>query len=473
MPNIRNFNIGGLNLYVNPLLRKDGELLQAVNVDNYPYGAVSKRPGYNTFLGTANGGAVTNLFSWTKDNGDLYLYRSSGTLLYYSIGGTGAWTVPTNGTVASGNYIGHAILDNTLVICDGAGSTRHTTSGTAFTDTVLAPVGVDVAQYQNRIYVAGTASDLFYSTTNDATNWSTSGTSDSSSLKIPGAGRLKKLFVASDRLIANKTSGKQFKWDGYSLVDTASRNGVTSPWSVDEIEGYYFYLNRVGHYGYSGDRPQILSNPIQPQIYNNAGSGVAGTMFDNAGGGVYRQDYFLAVGTTTDDYGGVTINDSVIKYNYQTNQYMNYKYNVFPKVFHSYKDTNGVERMIFGGAGGQVYQLSGTATSDNGNAISAKVEFLIHADVPDREKLFKQIKLYFNPGCNATCQVAVADSFIKGDANKQWMDVGGVNTGVAILNPTQGNNRGRFMHVRIQDSSTTNRFTFYGYDYEAEIVGNP
>lgn len=473
MPVVRSFNIGGLNLYVNPYERGDGELLQAVNVDSYPYGAKSKRPGYNTFLGTANGEAITNLFSWTKDNGNIFVYRSSGTLLYYSIGGTGAWTVAGNGTVASGNYIGRAVLDDTLVICDGAGSTRHTTNGSAFTDTVLAPVAVDLAQYQNRIYAAGTASDLFFSTTNDATNWATSGTSDSSSLKIPGAGRLKSVFVASDRLIANKTSGKQFKWDGYSLVDTASTNGLSSQWSVAETEGYYFYLNRLGVQGYSGNRPQVLSNAIQPQIYNNTGNAIAGTMFDNAGGGAFKYDYYLGVGTVTDDYGDVTINNAIIKYNYQHNEFLNYKFASFPKVFHSFKDINSVDKLIFGGADGQVYQLSGTATSDNGVAIESVMEFVIHADAPDRDKLFKQIKLFFNPGCNAQCQVAILDYFTKGDANKRWVSLGSANTGVAELDIDQDTRRGKFMYVKIMDNSKTARYTFYGYAYEAEIVGNP
>lgn len=473
MANRSNFNIGGLNLYVNPLLRKDGELVQAVNVDSYPYGAKSKRPGYTTFLGTANGSAVSNLFSWTKDNGDLFVYRASGNVLYYSVNGTGAWTIAGNGTITANNYIGHAVLDNTLVICDGAGSTRHSTNGSAFTNTTLAPVAVDLVQYQGRIYALGTASDLFYSTTNDATNWNTSGTSDSSSLKIPNAGKLLKGFVASDRLIANKTSGKQFKWDGYSLIDTSSDNGVTSPWSVDQTQGYYMYLNRLGHQGYDGGRPKVLSNPIQPQIYNNAGSGVAGTAFGTAGAGVFKYDYYLAVGTTTDDYADITIPNNIIKYDFQKNEYLNYSFASFPRVFHSFKNTSGVDTFIFGGVDGQVYQLSGTATSDNGSAISSVMEFVLHYDAPDRDKLFKKIKLYFSPGSNAKAQIAVADSFVKGDSNKEWIELGSANTGLIDFDIPQDNRNGKFMFVKIYESSTTARFTFYGYVYDAEIVGNP
>lgn len=472
MAEIRNFNSGGLNLYVNPLLRSDGEFIQLTNVDSYPYGAKSKRTGYTTLLGTANGSTVTNLFEWTKQDGSLFLYAAHGNVLNYSVEGTGTWTTPTNGTIASGNYVGHAVLEDTLVICDGAGSTRYTTDGSTFTDGTLAPVAVDLVQYQRRIYALGTSDTLFYSVTNDPTNWATTGTSDSSSITIPGAGKLLKGFVASDRLVVSKSSGNMFKWDGYSLVDTGSELGVTSPWSVDQSEGYYFFLNRLGHFGYGGARPQILSNAVQPQIYNNKGSAIAGANFDTAPGGVNRYKYYLAVGTTTDDYSNTTIDDNIIVYDYQTNEYLNHSYAHNPTCFLEYKDTNNVTQFAFGGAGGQAYQLSGTATSDAGNAISSTIEFVIHSDAPDRDKHWKNMKLFFNPGCNAKVQVALANSYLKGDSEKVWGEVLGCNNGVCEVFFKQGENRGKFLYVKIYDSSKDSSYTYYGYTYDAEIVGH-
>lgn len=472
MPIKQVFDMGGLNLYINPLARNDGEALHLLNVDNYPYGAKSKRPGYISFLGTANGSAVTNLWSWEKNNGDLFLYRESGGVIFYSINGTGAWTTAVNGTVTAGNYIGNAVLDDTMVICDGAGSTRHTTNGTSFTNTTLAPVAVDVVQYQNRIHALGTSSDDFYSTTNDATNWATTGTSDSSSIKIPGGGRLLKGFVAGDRLILNKTSGKQFKFDGFSLVDSGSTRGVTSPWSVDDVEGSFFYLNRLGINVHGGGRSKILSNPIQPQIYNKNENGIVGTVYDNAGGGVYRHDYLLSVGTTTDDYCNRTINDNIIAYDYQTNEYRNWNFYHKPNVFHSYKDINGDEKLIFGGANGQVYQLSGTATSDAGFPIKTEMEFLITAGAPKLDKSWDNIDLFLNPGCNAQVQVAISDNYIKNDENKKWESATGLNTGTFSYDFIKGENRGKFLYVKISEKSTTSKTVLYGYAYNAEFVGH-
>ena len=50
----------------------------------------------------------------------------------------------------------------------------------------------------------GTASTLFYSSAGDATDWSTSDPSDSSSFEIPGEGKLRAIFKANNRVISCK-----------------------------------------------------------------------------------------------------------------------------------------------------------------------------------------------------------------------------------------------------------------------------
>ena len=44
------------------------------------------------------------------------------------------WTVCGNGTITSGAHIGYDVLGDTMLIVDGAGSTRHSTNGTSFTE---------------------------------------------------------------------------------------------------------------------------------------------------------------------------------------------------------------------------------------------------------------------------------------------------------------------------------------------------
>lgn len=468
MPNITVLNLGGLNTYVSPLIKNDGDLIQGVNVESFPFGAKSKRSGYITYLGTPDTNAVTNLFNWSRNDGStFYNYRTSGSLLYYSAQGTGAWSIAGNGTVTTGNRIGYAVLDDTLIICDGAGSTRHTTSGTSFTNTTLAPVATDLAQYQGRIYAAGTSSTLFYSTSNDATNWNTTGTSDSSSFTIPGAGKLSRLFIAADRLIANKNSGLQYRWDGFSLVDTGTKLAPTSPWSVAQSDGYYFWLNRLGYFGYGGDRPQILSNSIQRQIYNNSGSAIAGTTFNNAPSVEHQYDYLTSVGTVSDDFVGVTIPNAIQKYNFQRNEWLNDSYYHRPTSWLSFKDVNGNQQLIFGDASGQCYQRSGTATSDSGNPITSVIEFVHHGGVPQFEKKWDWFTAFFNPGNQAKVQIAVTDTFTRDHLN--WFDLGDCSDGVAEFRFPQ-NTRGRFLFVKIYESSYSSKFIFYGYDLQATVI---
>jgi len=459
-------NIGGLNTFLNPLDQKDGELIYALNVDSNPYGAKTKRHGYISFLGTADGSTPTTLFSWTKNDGTTeFLYRASGSSLYHSLQGTGAWTLSGGGTISAGAHVGHSVLDNTLICGDGVGSTRHTTNGTSFTNTTLAPVAEFFAQFQNRIFAGGTSSTLFYSTTGTASNWDTA--VDSSSLAIPGAGKINMVNNINDRIVTSKNSGIMHRWDGYNLVDVSTKLGPSSPYSVDEAEGYHFWLNRLGIFGYGGSKPQLLSNAIERQIYNNAGSGIAGATFGTAPGVVHRYDYYVAAGTVTDDFAGRRIDNAIIKYSYQKNEFLNYEFAHFPTAFHSFVDTNGVAQLIFGASGGQCYQLSGTALSDAGSAIEAQMELVVHLGAPEVEKKWNKFWAFFNPGCQAKVQVAIGDTYQK--EFQTWQELGASANGVMDISFPESS-RGRLLFVKIYEESKDAPFTFYGMSVDADPI---
>src|SRR3990172_2476237 len=199
MATIQVYDIGGINLKVQPLLHKEGDLIRSVNVETFPIGAKRKRPGYVTYLGTMpNGSAVQGLFNWTRNNGtQFWNYAFAGGLLYSSQQGTGAWTITGNGTFNSAGTITNAVLEDTLCVSDGVGSVFTTTNGTSFTAAAASPVSVSLEEYHQRIYAAGTASNLFWSNVGTPTDW----TNDSSSVLIPGAGKLSALFKSGDRLV--------------------------------------------------------------------------------------------------------------------------------------------------------------------------------------------------------------------------------------------------------------------------------
>lgn len=460
------FNIGGVVTYTNPL-NNDGQLIHAVNVTSYPYGAKTKRTGYSTFLGTADGQQVNSLFSFAKNDGTtLFLYRASGSAIRYSAQGTAEWAVATNGTIANGAHFGHAVLDNTLIGGDGQGSTRHTTSGSVFTDTTLAPPGEFFEEFQRRIYVAGTSSTLFYSTTNDATNWNTSGTSDSNSFTIPGAGKLGKIYKTGDKLNTTKNSGLMHKWDGFSLIDMATKYGPSSPYSVAKAEDYPFFLNQLGIYGQGGAKPELLSNAIQRQFYNDANTGIAGTAFAAIPAEVHRYDYLASVGTVTDDFTKRTIPNAIIKYDFQKNEYLNWSFANKPTALLSYKDINNTQQLIFGDAAGQVYKMD-NSTTDNGVAIAAEMVFFFTYNAPQDDKKWNWWRGFFNPGCEAKVQIASSNTFEY--THLQWKDLGDCSSGICEFRFPE-NSRSKFLFVRIYESSKTSRFTFYGQDIDAKVI---
>lgn len=470
MKSFQVLNLGGLNQYTNPLIKGNGELIHSVNVDSYPLGGKTKRSGYIDYLGTADGSAVTSLFS-CEFNGSIFAYRASGSSLYYSVGGTGAWTLAGNGTISPGSYVGYAVLGNTLILGDGVGSTRHTTNGTSFTNTTLAPVSNQFAQYQNRVYACGVGTSnnyLFYSTSNDATNWNLSGTADSSSLTIPGEGYLSKVINSFDRLVIMKTSGKILKWDGYSLIDSASNSGARSYRSVATKESLVMWLNGNGVYGYSGGLPQLMSNAIQGQIYNRNGNGISATDLLNAPATFSRNSYLVGVGTVTPDITNYQIPNALINYDLQKNTYDNYSFYHKPTAMHTFIDATGKEVTIFGTDTGQCYKLSGTATSDAGYPISSMIELCIATEDATNIKEFSRFRAVFNPGSNAKVRIAVSNSF---STEKRWTDIGDAENGIYRY-AFPNDSRGQLLFINIYESSITAPYSFYGIGVDYNVIPN-
>lgn len=462
--------IGGLDLYTNPLLdtSRDGIVLRAVNVDSASYGAKNKRSGYITYLGTPDTSSITDLFSWKQDSGtQMFTYRASGSLLYYSFQGTGNWTQCGNGTITPGSHIGRTVLANTLLISQNAGTTRHTTNGTSFTDTSGAPAGEAVTQFQNRVYITGTSTTLFYSTTNDPTNWQTTGTSDSNSFTVPGAGRNNRIFKLNNRLLISKISRSLFKWDSFNLIDMASDMGMSSPYSFGSVEDNGMWINERGLFTSAGDQPQLVSNPIYRYFQNNNGSAIMGTSLENAPGAVHYYDYLCAVGSMTDDFTNETVDNAIIKYNFQKNEFLNWSFADFPTTLHAYKDLNNIPQLIFGNSNGQAFQYQGTATSDAGKPIESVLELLFDFGQPHMEKDWRILWGFFNPGCGAQISVATSNTFIK--EAKKWQVIGPAKDGVVYHRFPYGE-RGRFLYVKITESSRTPAYTLYGFALDADVV---
>jgi len=454
---------GSLNLSINPLIHKEGDMVRCLNVENDQFGAKKKRPGYTTYLGTTpNGSSVADLMTWQRNNGtQFWNYVFAGGNLYYSQQGTGAWTICGNGTLNSGGTLTSAVLEDTLLIGDGVSATKHTTNGTSFTNTTSAPIAVDLEDYQNRIYAIGTASSMFWSNVGTPADW----TNDSSSVNIPGPGKLTTLRKLSDRLITGKNSGIQHRWDGYNLFDLSTELAPTSSRSIAKVEKLDFGLNRLGVFVYNGDTPELISNAVEKQIYNDAGEGMAGTTFDNAPAVAHKYEYMLSVGTVTDDLTDETISDCILMYDYQTNEWWNNRFANRPSAWLSYVDAVGDEQLIFG-SGNQCYTYGGTNTTDNGATIEVVMEGIIHLNTL-LDKKWNWFRALFNPGCEAHIQIAISNSFTKG--KKNWQDLGQATDGAVEYRFPSGS-QGKFLFWKITEASRNARLHWFGFEYDAQII---
>ena len=453
---------GGLNLALNPLSLKEGDLIRAINVTLDQFGAKKKRPGYTTYLGTPDNAEVTTLFNFTKDSGtQLWNYRFSGSVLYYSAQGTGDWTTCGNGTFAGGGTIGHAITENTMLIGNGVDATRHTTNGTAFTDTSSAPIAAHFVDYQNRIYAGGTASSLFWSTAGTPTDWIT----DSSSIQIPGPGKINSVIKVGDRINISKNSGGMYRCN---LFDLATNLGPTSASSIGNVEDFRFYFNNTGVYGFGGNKPEIISNPIEKQIYNDAGSGIIGTTFPNIQAVVHRYEYIATLGSVTDDLTDELIENAIGVYDYQADEWFNWKFANKPTAYLSYKDALGDQQLIFGDSGGQCYTYGGTNTSDNGQTIEVVMEGILHGGTLKLKK-WSWIRFLFNPACEASVLIAPSNTFTK--QNKQWINLGQAINGIVEFKIPAGT-RSRLMYYKIIEASRQTRMNWYAMEYDADLDDN-
>jgi len=467
------YRLGGLNVGVNPMLQEEGQFLQLVNVDSDPVGVKTKRPGIVQYLGSVDQEIVRGLFNWTRNNGtQFWNYRYSGSVLYYSTQGTGAWTACGAGTFDGGTIMGHAVLEDVMIVGDGVNPTKHTSDGTSFGTTASAPIASYFEEYQNRIWAGGTASSLFYSTTGTASNW----TADSSSISIPGAGKINQVFKLADRLTITKNSGAIFRYDGNNLVDTATKLGPSSSYSLGQVEDYRFWLNRLGIFGYGGEAPQIVSNPIQSYIYNNKGTSISGEDFDTSPAGVYRYNYYVSVGDIENEFSADIVDNAIIVYNYQLNELSAYSFVASrqPRAFLTYKDAGGSDRFVFGDGSGLCWTFGGTALYDIETPddvvipITAKLEYVWHGKTL-LEKKFNYIRLLFNPGMEGQIQIAVTDTF--SEPARNYVTLGQAIDGIVEFH-FPSSSRGRFLFVKIIDSSRTSRFVFYGMEIDFDLINH-
>lgn len=461
---------GGINTKISPLLQPEGNLFTCVNLNSDPIGAKTKRGGIEKFLNNPDGQQVNNIFTFESGTID-YLYRMSGSVLYfYDIAGGGTtWTPMENGTIEGGGRFGHTVLYDTLIGGNGVGSTRHTTNGTSFTNTDLAPLAPFWTQNFGRVYAVNDQT-LFWSSANNASNWQTAGSSDSSSIQLPGGGTANGLFTTYNRVVASKSSGIMHRWDTYSRETVPGRLAPTSNWGVTDMDDLKLYPNRLGVYSFTGDYPKLISRPVEKQFYNSDNTGIPGTLFPALVAGEFQYNYYLSEGSYTDPMTGASLDRAVLVYDYFHNEFSNYQWTFTPTAYGEYIDTNGDSWQLIGSPDGQVYKVDSTLMTDDGESIEAYMEGFSVMGKDFKDKKVYRAWVHTNPGCQAKLQISMTDNLY--ETTRQWFDVGDLSRGITYVEFPQDKNRGKYMFYRFYESSSDRPWTVYAITFEFDYIGD-
>lgn len=143
----------GLDTYHNPSTLPDGFVQDGLNVLYDDVAPITKRAGYTTAWSTTTGFAFTGLWTYTdQSNTTWQIARSSTQITASNLGGS----VVKITTVAASNFVGETNAFGNAYFVDQTQGLYYW-NGTSTTYVVGSPKGSIIAQFHNRLWIAGAA----------------------------------------------------------------------------------------------------------------------------------------------------------------------------------------------------------------------------------------------------------------------------------------------------------------------------
>jgi len=461
----------GMHRNVSPLATVKGEWKKIINWDIAKIGCATKRDGYTSILNVPDESEILSIIPFiVGSTRKLIMINAAGKLYVADPIVDETWgTAKLTGLDTSARWTGAMLHDgsgNAVMILGNGVETYRTSDADTFVDansTDGAPLAKYWTAWQERIFCAGVPADkdvLHWTSIGDATDWSSVSPSDSGSLNIDkfAGGVIQNIKMVNDRVVIWKESLIK-RWDEEYLRTVRDSDGLTAPYSLAEIKGMAFTLDRNAIRLYDGNEPLEISSKIEDLIL---GIDMGSTNLPRICGSVLNKKYYLSVGDITDE-DGETISNAWIVYDYNKNAFWLYSLADQSTAMATLKCSDGVERMYFGDASGNVYQMF-SGDTDNGEEISAILEG--HIFYPVGPEIFIDPK-----------KIIVASKFghemkvqLRDDYSNNIMTIGEFDKPVShnITDKLGNNVLGLSVNVA---HSTKGKPIFYGFTLGYEVEG--
>ena len=458
----------GMHRNVSPFSILKGEWKKIVNWDIDKKGCLTKRRGYEKILDAPDDSEILSLIPFEIDSaGKLIMINSTGKLYVANPATDSTWGSPKlTGLNTSARWTATVLHDssgNPVMILGNGYTTYKTSDASTFSTVSGAPLAKYWTSFQERVFGAGVPADkdvLHWSSIGDATDWSTVSPSDSSSLNIDkhNGGTIQQIATINDRVVIWKKDRIK-RYDEEYLRTVRASNGLDAPYSVSEVDGIAFTLDRNAIRMYDGSVPFEISEKIKDLI---EGIDFSSANQERIHGEVFRSKYYLAVGDITDE-DDKTIENAWIIYDYDKNAFWLYSLENKVTALTKLLCSDGVERLYFGSENGQVYQMF-SGDTDDATEIDARMEG--HIFYPVSPEIFVQPKEFIVASKYGNeMKVQLVD-----DYSDNVVTIGECSKPITsnLINKL-GNN---VLGVRVSIAhSTKGRPTFYGFTLGYEIEG--
>lgn len=464
----RQYQNVGMHRSVSPFSVMKGEWKKIINWDLDKKGCLTKRKGYASKLNVPADSEILSLIPFEIDStrkliminatGNLYVAdpvvdSDWGTAILTGLNTSARWT---STVLHDSSGTGYMILGNGIEV-------YKTSDASTFSSVSGAPLAKYWTTFQERVFGAGVPADkdvLHWSSIGDLTNWSAVSPSDSSSLNIDkhSGGTIQGIRTINDRVVIWKQDRIK-RYDEEYLRTVRASSGLDAPYSISEVDGIAFTLDRNAIRMYDGNSPIEISEKISDLI---DGVSFSDSNKERIHGEVFKEKYYLSVGDITDEDSN-TISNAWIVYDYNKNAFWLYSLDTQATALTKLMCSDGVERLYFGSTNGQVYQMF-SGDTDNGVEVEAMLEG--HIFYPVGPEIFIQPKEMFI----ASKYGHEMKSQITNDYSDNTITVGEYDKPVdSNLMNELGNN---VLGIRINIvHSTKGRPIFYGFTLGFEIEG--